>query len=236
MRRFRYGADQVLKIIMLAAGGFLILALANQYEKNFGEDKEAAIFWEEHGREMAVEGMGAIFRYSYPAAAKMDTEEIGEESSWKQELAHWFGSRNPRIRFEQSRETEESGYGDPDPSFDQYLGSQKVVAESSYLIFGGGEETGTDKADFAGVPTEEVELAEEGQTEKTENGNEYAEALEIQNLTQTTIVHHENEVLPVVGTRYVLEQLADYDFLMKHFYSVHSSTTAKREEMDIPSN
>ena len=37
---------------------------------------------------------------------------------------------------------------------------------------------------------------------------------------------------PITGTKYVMEQLADYDFLMQRFYSVHSSTTASREEMD----
>lgn len=34
------------------------------------------------------------------------------------------------------------------------------------------------------------------------------------------------------GGLYQLAQLQDYDFLIKHFYTVHSSTTAKREEMD----
>ena len=29
-----------------------------------------------------------------------------------------------------------------------------------------------------------------------------------------------------------MAQLQDYDFLIKHFYTVHSSTTARREEMD----
>ena len=43
MRRFRYGVDQMLKIIMLAAGGFLILALADKYEKEMGDGQEAAI-------------------------------------------------------------------------------------------------------------------------------------------------------------------------------------------------
>lgn len=229
MRWFRHGADQVLKIVMLAAGGFLILALADKYEKELGKDKRAAIFWEEHGKEMAAQGLGAIFRYSYPAAAEMDDQGITEENSWAGELVRWLGSRNPRVRFEQSRESVKQGYGDPDPSFDQYLGSQRVVAESSYLIFGGDEETGTDKSDLAGVPMEEIEQIENGQVE---NGTGYAEESGIQNLPQATIVHHENEELPVVGTRYVLEQLADYDFLIKHFYSVHSSTTAGREEMD----
>ena len=34
------------------------------------------------------------------------------------------------------------------------------------------------------------------------------------------------------GVSYSLEQLMDYDFLMKHFYSVHSSTTAGRNVMN----
>ena len=38
--------------------------------------------------------------------------------------------------------------------------------------------------------------------------------------------------LPVTGQVYTLGQLADYDFLMKTFYSVHPSTTAGREDMN----
>lgn len=37
---------------------------------------------------------------------------------------------------------------------------------------------------------------------------------------------------PIIGSTYVMEQLADYDFLMKHFYSVHTSTTAGRDLMN----
>lgn len=37
---------------------------------------------------------------------------------------------------------------------------------------------------------------------------------------------------PLTGHTYVMEQLMDYDFLMKHFYSVHTSTTAGRDLMD----
>ncbi len=35
------------------------------------------------------------------------------------------------------------------------------------------------------------------------------------------------------GQTYQLAQLEDYDFLMKHFYSVHTSTTADRQLMDV---
>lgn len=37
---------------------------------------------------------------------------------------------------------------------------------------------------------------------------------------------------PITGNTYVLEQLMDYDFLIKHFYSVHTSTTAGRDLMN----
>lgn len=36
---------------------------------------------------------------------------------------------------------------------------------------------------------------------------------------------------PAAGTEYIPEQLADYDFLMKHFYTVHPTTTAGRDMM-----
>lgn len=37
---------------------------------------------------------------------------------------------------------------------------------------------------------------------------------------------------PIIGATYRKEQLADYDYLMKHFYSVHTSTTAGRDLMN----
>lgn len=40
--------------------------------------------------------------------------------------------------------------------------------------------------------------------------------------------------LPVTGTLYQLQQLEDFDFLMKHFYSVHTSTTAGRDLFNGP--
>ena len=38
-------------------------------------------------------------------------------------------------------------------------------------------------------------------------------------------------LFPIIGTTYRKEQLADYDYLMKHFYSVHTTTTAGRDLM-----
>lgn len=219
MRKFRCDTAQVLKMVMLAAGGVLILALAGKYEKELDKEEENS-FWENRGRKLMAEGGAALFRYSYPGLREIERsrDQAGREaSSWVEQVILWLGDQNPRVRFERKRERADSGCADPDPSFGPYLESRRIVRESGYLLFGGGEETGTDRADMAG---------EHGMGEGT------GEKLAVQKLPEATLVHHENGSLPVVGARYVLEQLADYDFLMKNFYSVHSSTTAGREEMD----
>ena len=46
-----------------------------------------------------------------------------------------------------------------------------------------------------------------------------------------TLTCASSTIFPITGTTYRKEQLADYDFLMKHFYSVHTSTTAGRDLM-----
>lgn len=222
MRRFRYDTAQVLKMVMLAAGGVLILAAAGKYEKELDKGQGREV-WERYGRDLMAKGGSEVFWRGFPGiVGAQEGGGASEAGSWTERMLLWLGERDPRVRFERSRIPEGSGdgYKDPDPSFGTYLESQRAVMESSYLLFGGGEETNTDKADMAG---EYVPDGGMGQT--------MAETV-IKELPEATVVHHENRNLPVVGTRYVLEQLADYDFLMKNFYSVHSSTTASREEMD----
>lgn len=50
--------------------------------------------------------------------------------------------------------------------------------------------------------------------------------------TENSLEPASGPVLSIPGKQYSMEQLADYDFLMKTFYSVHPSTTAGREEMN----
>ena len=223
MRRFRYDTAQVLKMVMLAAGGVLILAAAGKYEKELDKGQGREV-WERYGRDLMAKGGAEVFWHGFPGTvgAREGGSKGSKAGSWTEWMFLWLEERDPRVRFERSRTVDRSGdgYKDPDPSFGTYLDSQRAVMESSYLLFGGGEETNTDKADMAGgyVP--------DGDTSQTVG------EVALQELPEATVVHHENRNLPVVGTRSVLEQLADYDFLMKNFYSVHSSTTASREEMD----
>lgn len=228
MRRFRYDTAQILRMVMLAAGGVLILAAAGKYDKELdkGQKKEA---WRQYGRELMAQGGAAVFWQSYPAATgakEAKEKDCLEESSWVEQLLLWLGGQSPRVRFGGSSKKARDGSGDPDPAFQDYLESQRVVRESSYLLFGGGEETNTDKADLAGGYAE-------GQAEKGGEDLPAQEfALQAGDLPKATAAHHDSGSLPAAGTRYVVEQLADYDFLIKNFYSVHSSTTASREEMN----
>lgn len=224
MGRFRHSADRVLKITMAAAGGALILGLAGKYENESGGQRAEEKI-REYGGEILKEGFGAAVRRGYPEASYEPYRQNREEGLVGN-LAAWLRNADPRVRFYMERQGEDKGQMDPDPSFAGYLESQKV-AESSYLIFGGDEETGTDKADLAG----EQAKVTEGGTEQAQTGEEQ-ELSAVSGLPEGTLAHHIDSGRTVTGTSYVLEQLADYDFLMKYFFSVHTSTTAGRDEMD----
>lgn len=232
MRRFHYGVSRILKMIMAVSGGFLILALAGKYVKTKSMETEYQSenrVLGEYGEEALREGLTAMFRFAYPRALAEEEERESEERSWTERILAWIGNREPRIRYERQNGTLDTPYGDPDPSFGRYLESQRVVEESRYLLFGGGEETGIGREDVADAygtgDNPGDSLAALGDAKSRD-------LPEIQNLPRGTLAYHQNPGLAVTGTSYVMEQLADYDFLMKHFFSVHSSTTASRNEMD----
>lgn len=227
MRRFRYSLNQVLRMIMAAVGGILILALAGTYEKGREARGERPALGEAE-RDFFQGGLTAIFHLGYPGAADEAVRSGTGEESWEERLLCWIGDRNPLARWNERGQGDDGFSPDPDPSFVLYLESQRVVAESSYLLFGGGEETGSEKADLVGIRESGKGLGEGGEAQ----GEAEPAAGQAQSLPTGTAARHLSDDLPVTGTSYVMEQLADYDFLMKHFFSVHSSTTAGRDEMD----
>ncbi len=104
---------------------------------------------------------------------------------------------------------------------------------------------GNDPSDGSDSPGEtaggESQPAEDGSDDPSVPGDadvrtglvsSYMEEPAVRALTLGTPAYHIRDGLKVTGKGYILEQLMDYDFLMKNFYSVHSSTTAGREEMD----
>lgn len=237
MRRFRYGWDHILKIAMAAAGGFLILGLAGKYEKDTGRQADYGAEFKRYGNEILKESFGAALGWSYP---KISYEAYGEKyrAGTEEGWIGWLRNADPRIRFQMGRTEKEAGYRDPDPSFAGYLEGQQA-AESFYLMLWGDEETGTDKADIAGGQEVTAEPGGGGDKESVSQDSEPANSdsltegdLAAGSLTERNLAHHGDSRRTVTGTSYVMEQLADYDFLMKHFFSVHSSTTAGRDEMD----
>ena len=92
---------------------------------------------------------------------------------------------------------------------------------SGFLYLFGDENSGVEKEDIM--------------TEGEQGGDTLAAqgaGMTLEEMAQSTPAYHIRRQ-PVTGTKYVMEQLLDYDFLMQRFYSVHSSTTASREEMDV---
>ena len=100
------------------------------------------------------------------------------------------------------QEGEREKWMDPDPSYRQYQRVSAFYREHDYL-------EGT-----------EERTEEEGKDQESPSG--FLEAA----------VSENRENLPEGSKTYRLEQLADYDFLMKNFYNVHTSTTAGRDLMD----
>ncbi len=104
------------------------------------------------------------------------------------------------------REPEQAVCGDPDPAYRAAKAAEAFWREHAYLAVYGNEETSLNEA-----PWDPADSAEEGQAGSAAAGSQEA-------------------VVP--GQIYQLAQLEDYDFLMSHFYSVHTSTTAGRDLMD----
>lgn len=116
--------------------------------------------------------------------------------------------------------------GEEDPAYRSARTAQAFFQEHQYLEIYGGEESGglpgegmTGEwmlADGQAAGEEKTEVLEEsGQGRKTDGGALAASGA------------------AYPGRLYSLAQLEDYDFLMKHFYNVHTSTTADRELMDV---
>ena len=114
---------------------------------------------------------------------------------------------------------------EPDPSYRNYQALRRFYEEHAYLAWYGGEESGIREK-------EEETPAGDGQTGGSQTGDA-AFALSGQSgvlAGSQTLAGSIDR--PITGSTYVLEQLMDYDFLMKNFYNVHTSTTAGRDMMD----
>ncbi|CUQ59972.1 MULTISPECIES: stage II sporulation protein P [Hungatella] len=204
-------------------------------------------------------GLEWIWRMNYPAAGHNDERETEAEKAEEESISGFicrliFG-QSPLYRYLGREEDGERNYREEDPAFAGYLESGKFYEEHQYLMYDGGEETGAGTMEQAGTTVmaaggngadgggntggqgtvaggnaENGAMAgspasEAGAAGGSADANAAGIPQKSENMTCAA------SVLPLIGTTYRKEQLADYDYMMKHFYSVHTSTTAGRDLM-----
>lgn len=126
-----------------------------------------------------------------------------EQADRGQNLFELIFHLNPVFRW-QNREEYRNHDIQPDPAYERYVEGREFYQEHQYLLKYGAEDTELEENPTASAAEEKTEAAASAQ----------------------------EGMLPVTGRTYALEQLADYDFLMKQFYNIHPSTTIGRDQID----
>lgn len=205
----RFLAGTVLILLMLLCGRYISRA-AGSITKNECRNMICA------GGQWLVE---AIWNQAHPAEAP------GVSGSW------------PDVR------GGSGGVNDPDPAYRKYNAVKTFYEEHQYLAWYGNEESGQQTPEETGI----VASGEAGSGGTADAGAAGADSTRGQDLaagagtmgasgfqgaSQSPETITGTLERPITGNTYVLEQLMDYDFLIKHFYSVHTSTTAGRDLMN----
>lgn len=205
----RFLAGTVLILLMLLCGRYISRA-AGSITKNECRNMICA------GGQWLVE---AIWNQAHPA------EDPGVSGSW------------PDVR------GGSGGVNDPDPAYRKYNAVKTFYEEHQYLAWYGNEESGQQTPEETGI----VASGEAGSGGTADAGAAGADSTRGQDLaagagtmgasgfqgaSQSPETITGTLERPITGNTYVLEQLMDYDFLIKHFYSVHTSTTAGRDLMN----
>ena len=205
----RFLAGTVLILLMLLCGRYISRA-AGSITKNECRNMICA------GGQWLVE---AIWNQAHPAEAP------GVSGSW------------PDVRGGRG------GVNDPDPAYRKYNAVKTFYEEHQYLAWYGNEESGQQTPEETGI----VASGEAGAGGTADAGAAAADSTRGQDLaagagtmgasgfqgaSQSLEAITGTLERPITCNTYVLEQLMDYDFLIKHFYSVHTSTTAGRDLMN----
>ena len=216
--------DRLLKTAMVLTGTVLVLALAKPLagETMKMVSQHSKIPW----KMAAAEFLADFFK----------KKEDPMEGFWKQVLDG---------RSESKGRTEDRSDPYPaDPAYTDYERRKKIFHEAAWMFLMG-DESGAEAQEEAerlgfcknaenGRADSENDMAgaenENGGSSgnnSSGNGNENSQALGL-----AAGDGYQKDHTGYTGGMYQLAQLQDYDFLIKHFYTVHSSTTARREEMD----
>ena len=225
--------DRLLKTAMVLTGTVLVLALAKPLA---GETMKMVSQHSKTPWKMAAAEFLADF---------FKKKEDPVEGFWKQVL-------DGKMRDGKQTESGTDSYS-TDPAYTDYERRKKIFHEAAWMFLMG-DESGAEAQEEAerlgfGKNAENGRAGSENDRADSENdradsendmagaenehggssgtGNENSQALGLTAGDGYQTGHTGN-----TGSLYQLAQLQDYDFLIKHFYTVHSSTTAKREEMD----
>lgn len=240
MRRKRFSVDWVLKKMMLWGGLVLGVAMMGSYalDESHGQPVLAWQENEEQWQETVRRWLAReILQWTSQVISGDALESAGSDTVFG---GKWMWRRQG---------LDEAG--DWDPAYGEFLAEQEMRKESAYLLLFGDENSNLagewQLAEGAGglnggqLAEEAGHWSEAGMNGgvETYDGSAGLAAFSGQNvhlshaaaLTGNELTYHRYR-LPVTGKTYLLEQLIDYDFLMKHFYNVHSSTTAGRDEMN----
>lgn len=176
------------------------------------------------GKEAAAGYLLQLCRYHDPLRDRSRQPEPLESGVWE-----WIRSRNPVVRYLSQEQVEEEVALDEDPSYQHYLDQQVFYQEHEYLLWYGDEESGQQPGEAGEGAPGGGESGGSGASGSEGNGQggESGGGGEVWQVASGK----PGSSLPVIGKQYAMEQLADYDYLMKHFFNVHTSTTASREEM-----
>lgn len=211
--------DRLLKTAMVLTGMSLVLALAKPLAGETMKmiSQHSKIPW----KMAAAEFLADFFK----------KKEDPVEGFWKQVL-------DGKMRDGKQTESGTDSYS-TDPAYTDYERRKKIFHEAAWMFLMG-DESGAEAQEEAerlgfGKNAENGRAGSENDRADSENenggssgtGNENSQALGLTVGEGYQTGHTGN-----TGSLYQLAQLQDYDFLIKHFYTVHSSTTAKREEMD----
>lgn len=149
-----------------------------------------------------------VFKDQYPVTGAGRTETAGG-MPW---YAAVVKSIYPGYQYNGKQQKTAANKKQADPSYGRYQDEQRISQEYQYLFLYGAEDTsmGPEEAQPAQTQLPQPEAV------GTQTGTDQAKELPEQ----------------VPGKIYLKEQLADYDYMMKHFYIVHSSTTAGRDMMN----
>ena len=216
--------DRLLKTAMVLTGTVLVLALA---------------------KPLAGETMKMISQHSKIPWKMAAAEFLADFFKKKEDPMEGFWKQVLDGRSESKGRTEDRSDPYPaDPAYTDYERRKKIFHEAAWMFLMG-DESGAEAQEEAerlgfcknaenGRAGSENDMADaenenggSSGNNSSGNGNENSQALGL-----AAGDGYQKGHTGYTGGMYQLAQLQDYDFLIKHFYTVHSSTTARREEMD----